>query len=68
MYEIFNFYINKKDKNYVLYLTIALIALKRDELKKSAQNDQLHTFANKKLKTVEDKSELEEWFEKAEEV
>ena len=68
VYEIFNFYINKRDKNYVLYMAIAFIALKKEQLKVHAEKDQLHSYANKQLKTFRDQDELEEWFYKSEEV
>ena len=35
VYEIFNYYINKKDKNYLLYLAVALISLKKKEISKN---------------------------------
>ena len=58
MYEIFNFYINKKDKNYILYLAVAMISIKKQEIIIHAEKDQLHTYANKQLKNFRDKSDL----------
>jgi hypothetical protein len=68
VYEIFNFYINKKDKNYMLYLAVALISTKKKELATAAEKDQLHTYANKQLKNLRDKDDLHYWFNRAEEI
>ena len=49
-------------------MAIAFIALKKEQLKVHAEKDQLHSYANKQLKTFRDQDELEEWFYKSEEV
>ena len=49
-------------------MAIVFIALKKEQLKVHAEKDQLHSYANKQLKTFRDQDELEEWFYKSEEV
>lgn len=68
VYEIFNYYINKKDKNYLLYMAVALISIKKKDIFLHAEDDQLHTYVNKNLKTIRDTDDLEVWFHRAEEI
>ena len=55
VYDIFDFYINKEDKHYVLYLTVALLSLKKKQLEENAAQGQLHSFANKHIKDFKDR-------------
>jgi hypothetical protein len=68
VYEIFNFFMNKKNKNYLLYMCIALISLKKEQIFLHSEDDQLHTFVNKSLKDFKKKEDLLVFFEKSEEI
>lgn len=68
VYEIFNYYINKRDKNYLLYMAVALISIKKKEIFRYSEDDQIHTYVNKNLKTIRDLDDLQLWFHKAEEI
>ena len=67
VYEIFNFFMNKRNKNYLLYMSLALIALKKDQIL-HADDDLLHNFVNKSLKTFANKEDLQLFFEKSEQI
>lgn len=58
---------NKKDKKYLLYMCIALISLKKEQIIATSEDDQLHSYVNKNLKTFKT-VDLELFFEKSEEI
>lgn len=68
VYEIFNFFMNKRNKNYLLYMCIALIALQKEQIFLHSQDDQLHNFVNKSLKNFASKQDLALFFQKSEQV
>jgi hypothetical protein len=68
VYEIFNFFMNKKNKNYLLYMCVALISLRRDEIFLHSEDDQLHNYVNKSLKDFSSKEQLTIFFQKSEQI
>jgi hypothetical protein len=67
VYEIFNFFMNKRNKNYLLYMCVALIALQKEQIL-HADDDLLHNFVNKSLKTFTTKQDLQLFFDKTEQI
>lgn len=59
---------NKRNKNYLLYMCVALIALRKEQIFLHSEDDQLHNFVNKSLKSFKTKEDLLLFFEKSEQV
>jgi hypothetical protein len=55
---------NKRNKNYLLYMCVALIASRKHQIFMHSEDDQLHTFVNKSIKDFKTKEDLEAFFEK----
>lgn len=62
VYEIFNFFMNKKNKNYLLYMCVALISLRKEQIFLHSEDDQLHNFVNKSLKDFSTQEQLNAFF------
>lgn len=56
---------NRNDKNYLVYMAVALITLKEKEIYRQAEQDTLPVFMNKQLKDMQDEDELSLWFAEA---
>ena len=50
----------------MLYMAIALISMKKKEIIIHSEEDKLHTFLNKNLKSFKTQEELQDWFLKSE--
>jgi len=55
VYEIYDFFIQKKDPNYIFYMFVALLGLQETAIVESAQNETIH----KKLQNIKNFEEIQ---------
>lgn len=68
MYLIYDYFIQRKNKNTIFYMAVSLIISRKEDIVKAEQEDVLHKFLNKQLKSIETPEQLKRWIALSEEV
>lgn len=61
VYLIYDYFIQRRNKNTIFYMAVSLIISRRQDIIKAEQDDVLHKFLNKQIKMIETPEDLKRW-------
>ena len=53
VYLIYDYFIQRKNKNTIFYMAVSLIISRKEEILNAENEDVLHKFLNKQLKSIQ---------------
>ena len=68
VYLIYDYFIQRKNKNTIFYMAVSLIISRKEDIMKAESEDILHKFLNKQLKSIETPEDLKRWIALSEEL
>lgn len=68
VYLIYDYFIQKRNKNTIFYLSIGLIIGQEHNITAAEERDELHRFVNKELKKIETPEDLNKWIAISEQI